>query len=128
MLAVHRGILLVPLVGALDAERAEHVTATLLARIATAGAEVVILDVTGVSAMDPAVADRLLSAGRAARLLGATPIVSGLSAEMARGAIALGVDLSTLVPAGNLEGAIARAVGLVQRRRVAPPQEVSRRG
>ncbi len=126
VLAVHRGILLVPLVGALDAERAEHVTATLLARIVTAGAEVVILDVTGVSAMDPTVADRLLTAGRAVRLLGATPIVSGLSAEMARGAIEMGVDLSALLPAGSLEAAIARAVGLVQRRRVAAPREVRR--
>ncbi|UQA61984.1 STAS domain-containing protein [Polyangium aurulentum] len=116
VLAVHQGILLVPLVGALDEARADYVTGTLLERIATAGAEVVILDVTGVSAMDPAVANRLLSAGRAAKLLGATPIVSGLSAEMARGAIELGVDLSALAPAGDLKGAIARAVGMVRGR------------
>ena len=118
VLAVHQGILLVPLVGALDEARADYVTGTLLERIATGGTEVVILDVTGVSAMDPAVADRLLSAGRAAKLLGATPLVSGLSAEMARGAIALGADLSALVPAGDLKGAIARAVRIVRGRSV----------
>jgi rsbT co-antagonist protein RsbR len=126
VLAVYPGVLLVPLIGAMDAERAEHVMDTLLGRIARAGAEVVILDVTGVSAIDPSVADRLLSAGRAASLLGAQPILCGLSARMARDAVALGVDFSFLVPSGDLEGALARAMALVQRRRVRGTQEARR--
>jgi rsbT co-antagonist protein RsbR len=116
VLNVYDGVLLLPLIGAVDATRAEHMTRKLLERITKTGSPVVILDITGVPSLDGEVADLLLRAARAARLLGARTILSGVSPAVAKVAVELGVDLSSLTPSGDLKAALALAISLAQPR------------
>ncbi|HLM73884.1 MAG TPA: STAS domain-containing protein [Polyangiaceae bacterium] len=110
------GVLLVPLIGALDAERAALVTTALLERVASVRATIVILDVTGVHELDRDVTGLLLRAAGAVSLLGARTILCGVSPAMAQMAVADGIDLSRLTPSGNLRGALMRALSAIGRR------------
>ncbi|NUQ75967.1 MAG: STAS domain-containing protein [Polyangiaceae bacterium] len=113
------GVLLVPLIGTLDAERAALVTTALLDRVASVRAAIVILDVTGVHELDRDVTGLLLRATGAVSLLGARTILCGVSPAMAQMAVADGLDLSALTPSGNLRGALVRALAATGRRIIA---------
>jgi rsbT co-antagonist protein RsbR len=102
-------IVAMPLVGTVDARRAEMVLDTLLAGIAQKGARVAILDITGVSVVDAQVATTLVRAAQAARLLGAQVVLTGIRGNVAQTLIELDVDLSGLVTRGTLQGGIAWA-------------------
>lgn len=113
ILAIHHGVLLLPIVGMLDATRAEQATAALLERIVATNAKVVILDITGVASADAQVTELLLRAARAASLLGARPILSGVSPAVARVLVELGLDLSSMTPCGDLHAALSTALRLL---------------
>lgn len=115
ILSVHRDVLLVPIVGALDAQRAEDILPRLLERVAAAGARAVILDVTGATTLDDAVAARLLDAARAVRLLGAEVILCGVPGSVAHAAVRGGLDLGALHPRRDLEAALQAAFHMVDR-------------
>ena len=112
ILNIHQGVLLLPIIGFLDSARAEHVISTLLDRIATTQAQVVILDITGVHTLDTQVANVLLQAAQATDLLGARVILCGVSPEVAQVVISLGIDLSTLTPSSDLQAALETALRL----------------
>ena len=101
--------LAMPLVGTLTAERAAIVTETLLHAVTARGAEFVILDVTGVPAVDSEVADGLLRVAQAVRLLGAEVALTGMQPGVARALVELGVDMSAFVTKADLQGGIAWA-------------------
>jgi anti-anti-sigma regulatory factor len=107
---VWQGILLAPLVGALDARRASNVTEQLLAAIVSFSADVVILDVTGVPLIDTAVAAYLVNAARAVRLLGSDIVLTGVRSEIAQAVVLLGIDLSQFVTRANLQTGLAWAL------------------
>lgn len=89
--------------------RARQLTEQLLLAIRTNRARVVIIDVTGVPAVDSKVANHLLQTVEAARLMGASVIVTGLSSNIAQAIVGLGVDLSTINAVGDLQGGIEEA-------------------
>lgn len=101
--------LVMPLVGTLTPERATIVTETLLHAVTERGAEFVILDVTGVPAVDTEVADGLLRVAQAVRLLGAEVALTGMQPGVARALVELGVDMSAFVTKADLQGGIAWA-------------------
>jgi rsbT co-antagonist protein RsbR len=105
-------VLVMPLIGSVDTRRAEQVLETLLNGVSSRSANVVILDVTGVSMIDTQVADTLLRAARAVGLLGASVILTGVRPEVAQTLITLGVDLTGIITCGTLQSGIARANGL----------------
>jgi rsbT co-antagonist protein RsbR len=107
VLKVRPGLLILPLIGIIDTDRARHFTANLLASVRRERARVVIIDLTGVPAVDSAVANHLLMAAKAARLLGATAIITGLSTVNAETLARLGVDLGEVRTLSDLETAIA---------------------
>jgi rsbT co-antagonist protein RsbR len=120
ILPVVHGILVAPLIGAIDAERAGDILERLLDEIARRRAAVVILDVTGVPAVDAEVAGHLLRAARASELLGARVVFVGIGPETARAMVDAGADLGGVMTLTNLEAGIAvalRARGLAIRRR-----------
>src|SRR5205807_2515753 len=84
VLKVRQGLLLLPLIGAIDSERAAQFTSEVLRAIRIHRARVVVLDVTGVAGMDTRVAHHVLQAVDAMRLMGATAILSGLAPEVAQ--------------------------------------------
>ncbi|MDI1432720.1 PAS domain-containing protein [Polyangium sorediatum] len=109
-------ILTMPLVGALDPERAEQVLTTLLEGVSRTGAAVAILDITGVAVVDTQVASALLRAAQAARLLGAEVILSGIRAEVAQTLVGLGAEFGNIMTTSSLKVGIDRAMKAASRR------------
>jgi rsbT co-antagonist protein RsbR len=108
-LQVRDRLLILPIIGVLDAGRARQLTEGLLTSIRATRAKVVILDITGVPTVDSTVANHLIQTVEASRLMGATVIVSGLSAEVAQTLVTLGLDLTKLNVVGDLQGGIEQA-------------------
>lgn len=103
-------IVVMPIIGALDAERAEQVLEAALSGAQAHRAEVVILDITGVRDVDAAVAGTLLRTAAALRLLGVKALISGVSPGVAQALVALEVDVGALSTMGTLQNAIAFAL------------------
>jgi rsbT co-antagonist protein RsbR len=107
-------VLILPLIGTLDSVRAARLTESLLERIAADQAEVVILDVSGVPAIDSGVARHLLKTVEAARLMGTASILSGIRPEIAQSMVHLGIELGGLRSCTSLKDALQLALRLVR--------------
>ena len=104
------GILAVPLIGTLDSRRTQVVMETLLQRIVEIGAEVAIIDITGVPTVDTLTAQHLIKTITAARLMGADCIISGIRPQIAQTIVHLGVDLAGVVTKASLADAFLHAL------------------
>jgi anti-anti-sigma regulatory factor len=111
LLAVSDHAVVMPLIGAIDSRRAQQVIETLLEGITTHGANIAILDITGVTVVDTQVANALLRAAQAVRLLGARVVLTGIRPEIAQTLVGLGADLSEVVTRSSLQSGIAYAIG-----------------
>lgn len=109
VLQLREGLLILPIIGILDSQRARQLTEQLLKSIRDNRAKVAVVDITGVPAVDSKVANHLLQTAEAARLMGATVILTGLSPEVAQSLVSIGVDLGRLITAGDLQGGIVEA-------------------
>jgi rsbT co-antagonist protein RsbR len=109
VLQVRDRLLILPIIGIIDSIRARQVTDGLLRAIRTNRAKVVVMDITGVAAVDSKVANHFIQTAAAARLMGARVIITGLSAEVAQALVALGVDLGTLNTMADLQGGLEEA-------------------
>src|SRR5215210_4076462 len=109
VLQVRERLLILPIIGVLDTERARQLTEQLLAGIRTHRAKVVVIDTTGVPDVDAVVANHLVQTVDASRLMGAGVIITGLSAEIAQTLVTIGVDLSKISTVGDLQGGIEEA-------------------
>ena len=121
------GILALPLIGTLDSARTQVVMETLLQQIVTSGAEIAIIDITGVPTVDTLVAQHLLKTISAARLMGADCIISGIRPQIAQTMVHLGVELD-VVSKSTMADALAlalRRIGktVVDRAKPAQPAE-----
>src|SRR6267143_1450149 len=113
VLQVRERLLILPIIGVIDPQRARQLTEQLLRAIRANRAKVVVIDITGVAAMDANVANQLVQTVRSARRLGATVIVTGLSPEIAQTLVTIGVDLSEMATVGDLQGGIEEAERLL---------------
>ena len=113
VLQVRERLLILPIIGAIDAQRARQLTEQLLRGIRANRAKVVVVDVTGVPAIDSAVANHLVQTVEASRLMGAGVIITGLSSEIAQTLVTIGVDLSKMHAVGDLQGGIEQAERLL---------------
>ncbi|MCG7622280.1 protoglobin domain-containing protein [Epibacterium sp. Ofav1-8] len=109
VLQLRPGLLLIPVVGTLDSFRARALTVQLLEGIRAHRARAVVLDITGVAAVDSAVANHLIQTMSAARLMGVRSVLTGLSAEVAQSLVKVGVTAEKLQTAGDLESGIELA-------------------
>lgn len=113
VLQVRERLLILPIVGALDSHRARQLTEELLQSISATRARVAVMDITGVPLMDSKVANHLLQTVSAARLMGATTILTGLSPPIAHALVALGVDLSQVKTTVDLQSGLEEAERLL---------------
>jgi rsbT co-antagonist protein RsbR len=113
VLQVRERLLILPIIGVLDSQRARQVTEQLLRGIRTNRAKVVVIDITGVPTIDQTVANHLLQTVEASRLMGASVIITGLSSEIAQTLVTIGVDLSKVNAVGDLQGGIEEAERLL---------------
>jgi rsbT co-antagonist protein RsbR len=104
------GVLAVPVIGTLDSRRTQVVMEALLQRIVEVGAEVAIIDITGVPTVDTLTAQHLIKTITAARLMGADCIISGIRPQIAQTIVHLGVDLADIVTKATLADAFAQAL------------------
>jgi len=104
------GILALPMIGTLDSARTQVVMETLLQRIIETGAEVAILDITGVPTVDTLTAQHLIKTVTAARLMGAECIISGIRPQIAQTIVHLGVELGDVITKATLADAFAMAL------------------
>lgn len=113
VLQVRERLLILPIIGVLDSQRARQLTEQLLRGIRLNRAKVVVIDITGVPAIDSTVANHLVQTIEASRLMGASVIVTGLSSEIAQTLVTIGVDLSKVNAVGDLQGGIEEAERLL---------------
>jgi rsbT co-antagonist protein RsbR len=102
-------VVAMPLIGALDSRRAQQVLTTLLDGIVETRATVAILDITGVPIVDTQVANALIQAAQAVKLLGAQVVLTGIRPEVAQTLIGLGVQLGDIITMSNLQAGISYA-------------------
>lgn len=113
VLQVRERLLILPIIGALDTQRARQLTEQLLGAIQANRARVVVIDVTGVATIDIDVANHLVQTVEAARLMGAGAIITGLSSRIAQTLVDLGVDLGMMHTVGDLQGGLEEAERLL---------------
>lgn len=111
------GVIALPIIGLVDTQRSVELTERLLERISSSGARCVIVDVTGVDVVDTATANHLLQMIRAAALLGAFCVVSGISPQVAQTLIQLDVDLSMIRTVRNLKDALKESLKHLEARK-----------
>jgi PAS domain S-box-containing protein len=110
LIPIAENVVAMPLIGSLDSARAQQVIETLLSGVASAHATTAIVDITGVPVVDTQVANALLRAAQAVRLLGAHVILTGIRPEVAQTLVGLGLDLSGIVTRSTLQSGIAFAL------------------
>ena len=125
VLQVRDRLLILPIIGVLDPVRARQLTEQLLEAIRENRARVVVIDVTGVATIDVTVANHLVQAVEASRLMGASAILTGVSSGIAQTLVDLGVDLGAMQTVGDLQGGLEQAERLLETS--PPPGETSPR-
>ncbi|MBI3571792.1 MAG: STAS domain-containing protein [Gammaproteobacteria bacterium] len=103
------GVLTLPIIGSLDSSRTMIVMEKLLSRIESDRARVVVIDVTGVMAIDSQVSHHLIQMIRATGLMGATAILTGIRPEIARALTSLNIDLSAVTTRSKLSEGLKEA-------------------
>jgi anti-anti-sigma factor len=106
VLPLANGVLAMPLIGVIDTTRAQQIQESLLTAIERHRAHTVLIDVTGVPLIDTQVAQVLLRAASATRLLGARPVLVGIRPELAQTIVGLGLDLTHLDTQPDLQAGI----------------------
>src|SRR6476619_1138446 len=114
VIQVWDGILALPIIGTLDSARTQVVMENLLQEIVTTESTIVILDISGVPAVDSLVAQHLIKTVAATRLMGAECIISGIRPEIAQTVVHLGIDLSNIITKATLAHALRYAFGTLR--------------
>lgn len=120
---IWEGILLLPLLGVLDSVRAQDIMDKTLNKIAETRARVFVMDISGVGAMDTAVANQLIKITKATQLMGCETIVSGLSPSIARTLVELGVNVGEVRTTATLRDSFELALRAVD----VDPAQLSRK-
>ncbi len=110
LLVIDHQIILMPLIGGIDARRSQHVIEELLHGVQHHRALMVIVDITGLAVVDTQVANAIIEATQAVRLLGAQVILTGISPQIAQTLVGLGVDLKGIITLSNLQYGVRYAL------------------
>jgi anti-anti-sigma regulatory factor len=105
------GVLLIPLIGALDSTRAQQIIGAALEGVRRESATDVLIDVTGVPIIDTQIAGALIRLARMTGLLGARTTLVGVRPEIAQSIVGLGIELLDLRTAPTLASAISMLQG-----------------
>jgi ABC-type sugar transport system substrate-binding protein len=109
IIPISDAIIVLPLIGAIDTARSQQIIAAMLAGITRHRAQVLIIDITGVTIVDTGVAHHLLQATQAAQLLGAKVFVVGITPEVAQTIVQLDIDLSSIETCSTLQAGLQYA-------------------
>ena len=104
------GILVLPVVGVVDSQRAQQMMENILEKIAETSSRVIIMDIQGVAAVDTAVAHHMIKITQATRLMGCECIISGMSSPVAQSLVQLGIILDTVRTTATLKDALQESL------------------
>jgi len=110
LIPINDQVVVMPLIGTMDSRRVQQMQETLLHNLAVLHARIAILDLTGVPVVDTQVANALIQAAQAVKLLGAEVILTGIRPELAQTLVGLGVDLRSIITRSSLQSGIAYAM------------------
>jgi rsbT co-antagonist protein RsbR len=110
---IWEGILLLPLLGIIDSSRTQDIMNKTLSEIGKTRAKVFVLDISGVSAMDTAVANQLIKITKATQLMGCETIISGISPSIARTLVELGINIGEVKTTSTLRDSFELALKAV---------------
>jgi rsbT co-antagonist protein RsbR len=102
-------VLMLPIVGIVDSKRAQEIMETMLARIHSFEAKIIILDILGVAIVDSAVANHLMKISNATKLMGCNCVITGISPSIAQTLVNLGIDLKNITTRTNLKDGLEYA-------------------
>jgi anti-anti-sigma regulatory factor len=113
LIPIQRGVLVLPMIGTFNAVRMADLSSILLGGVEQHGAQVVILDYTGVEDIDPPGVATLLEAIQALGLLGASAVLTGITPAVAQRLVDSAMRQDGLWYAADLAGGIAQARALM---------------
>lgn len=117
LLSIWEGVVVLPLIGTLDSRRTQDAMEKALTNMTQNQVQVLIVDITGVITVDTMVANHLLQMAAAVRLMGGEVILTGISPEVARTVVHLGIDLSKLKTRATLSQGLVLAIKLISAER-----------
>lgn len=100
----------IPVVGVLDAQRAELLLVSLLDGIQQYNAQIALLDITGAPVMDAEAAQALVQAVAGMRLIGAECVLVGVNPDVAARLVDLGIDLGGLTSRVDMAAGVRYAL------------------
>ena len=115
LIPVFEGISVMPLVGTIDTERARQIMENLLQGVVKHRAEVVLIDITGVPVVDTMVAQHIIQAAEAVRLVGANCLLVGIRPEIAQTIVNLGINLDQIITKNSLKKGMEAALEMTNR-------------
>ncbi|MBP1760571.1 MAG: rbsRA [Firmicutes bacterium] len=107
------GVLLLPVVGVIDSDRAQHMMDSMLNKILETSSRVIILDIHGVASVDTAVANHIIKITKATRLMGCECLLSGISASVAQTIVQLGIEMGSIKTTSTLSDALEEALAII---------------
>ncbi len=116
MLNIYQGVLLLPIIGGMDDQRAEKMIDTLLEHVQKTRSSVVILDITGMAVIDTQVANALIRAAQTSALLGASVILCGMTPDVAQVVVSLGINLAVFQSCSDLQAGLKIALRMTNHR------------
>jgi rsbT co-antagonist protein RsbR len=128
VIKVYDRILLLPIVGTVDTQRAHQIMETVLVQVVEQQAKVMILDIAGVPVVDTKVADHILKTTAAVQLLGAQTILTGISASVARTVVQLGVEITRMHTRAKLSEGIELALTILGKKITTIANPIENRG
>jgi rsbT co-antagonist protein RsbR len=102
-------ILFLPLVGIVDSARSKDIMSEMLSKVSVSQARIFILDISGVTVVDTAVANHFIKITKATRLMGCETIISGISPAIAQTIVELGIAIDEITTTSSMKDAIQLA-------------------
>lgn len=106
-------VLALPVIGTVDTGRSADIMERLLTEVTQRQSRYVILDITGVEVVDTRTADHFIKVIKAAELLGATCLLTGIRPAVAQTLVDLGIDLSAIATLRNLKEGLKHCLRLM---------------
>ncbi|WP_449619643.1 RsbT co-antagonist protein RsbRA [Robertmurraya sp. Marseille-Q9965] len=118
LIPVFDGISVMPLIGAIDTERAKQIMENLLNGVVKHRSEVVLIDITGVPVVDTMVAHHIIQAADAVRLVGARCMLVGIRPEIAQTIVSLGINLNQVTTKNTLKKGMEAALEIMNKKMI----------
>lgn len=106
VIPIWEGVILLPLLGIIDSSRTQDIMKKTLFKISETGSKIFIMDISGVAAVDTAVANQLIKITKATQLMGCESIISGISPAISQTLVELGINVGEIVTTATLRDAL----------------------